>query len=191
MALPSTSFDLLQLGDDAPSKRFLFCLSPMQHGALLQIPYPERLSLTRSMVDVYRSRWTDENQIQQVLAKADAALASGQVNAVLHGALRDFIGHKRFPDLPYDGVAELTLTYAAEGAIAGSETFRDVQLRIVDTELPVTFLVVLDEPLPSQVVRSRLYHARLVMPDHTALHGHITECHENMGMFVIREEPRE
>ncbi|MGY2172107.1 hypothetical protein [Pseudomonas gingeri] len=191
MALPSTPFDLLQLGDDAPSNRFLFCLSPMQQGALLQIPYPERLSLTLSMVDVYRSRWTDESQIQQVLAKADAALASGQVNDVLHGALRNFIEHKRFPDLPYEGKAELTLTYAAEGAISGSETFHDVELRIVDTDLPVQFVVVLDEPLPGQVVRSKLYHARLVMPDHTALLGHITECLESMTAFVMREEPRE
>lgn len=194
MTLNSQTLDLLDLGVSAPSRGFLFSMSPMQHAALLDLPTDQRAQLVNSMVAVYRSRWTDVEALRQVIEQADAALASNQVITTLHKALRDYAEQKRFPDLPFMGAAEVTFSYAAlDGHSAGEQKFHDQPVRIYDVPDSVgalSFAVILVKPLPEATDRPGLYYARVNIADGTSLQGRITEYTPGMTGFVMQEDAR-
>lgn len=180
------SLDWLGLGVDAPPKDFFFVLSPMQHSALLQLPNAQRLVITRHMVALYRSRWTDFDAKQKVIILADKGLESGHLIKSLHKALHSFAVDKHAPVLPYQGLADVTFSYAdAIGFPAGETTYPRVSLSVMDADEPFQIRVCLESPM-NPLDRPGLYYVSVKLPDKKAIMGRITNT--VMTSFILVQE---
>lgn len=178
--------DWLGLGVDAPPKDFFFVLSPMQHSALLQLPHAQRLFITRHMVALYQSRWTDFDAKQKIIALADQGLESGNLIKSLHKELYSFTVDKHVPVLPYQGLAGVTFSYAdATGFPAGQTTYPRVPLSVMEADEALQIRVCLESPL-NALDRPGLYYVSVKLPDNKAIMGRITNT--VMTSFILIQE---
>lgn len=192
MSQTPQTIDVLELGSDAPSTGFIFSLSPIQMGALLRIPTERRLETTKAMVALYRSRWTELAAKGDLVQLANAALADSLLDDSLHQHLIAYALKDRFPPIPYDGRADLVLSYFAGNSSPQTQElkFSDIRVQIIETGELNRFLIKLVEPLVDESKIEGLYRARVITAEETALIGRIAERGTGMGMFILQEDQR-